>query len=250
MKKILIFTPVWGRYEVTKLCYIGLKRFMKTLKDKGLDSEVLIIGSPEDESNHKELAIENGFNYIDIKNYPVGNKHNEGLKYALKNLEWDYLMQISSDNFIRDEYVDYILKPINDNVPMFGLERCALLCSATLRQFSFKVFKDKRIGGVGRLLKRDMLQKTIDAFGFVWEHNKKKGLDWNSESTIFKAQRVKPVIIEVEQDMALDIKSKTNLNSFDGMYKMAIKKYKIAEPMTSFLGFTEEVTLEALKLID
>lgn len=248
--KVLIFTPVWSRGKVTELCYVGLKRFMKTLNSKGIESEVLIIGSPEDEFDQKSLALKNNFKYISVKNRPVANKHNEGLKYALKKLDWDYLMQVSSDNFIKDEYADHILEHASNKVPMFGVDRCALVCSKELKQFSFKVWKEGRLGGVARLLRRDILQGTIDHFGFVWQPHKNRALDYSSEKQIQLSQRVKPFIIDLDTDIAIDIKSNVNINAFNGMYRTAIKRNKVAAEVTDFNGFTPELTLEALRNLD
>lgn len=247
MKKILIFTPVWKRLELTKLCYKGIHRFRKALKSSGIQSEVLIIGS---EDEHEQLAAINKFNYIYVDNRYIGEKHNKGVMYALDNLEWDYLMQYSSDNFIKDEYATHINRAIENDTLFFGTDKNIKLDSKTNKQFDVFSWNGKAIGA-GRIIHRDLLQKTYLKFGYIWQQRKKKALDNDSSVNIYNATgvRCKSITDRDCPSLIIDVKSSTNINSFDGMYKTATKKYQQPKIIT-FTDWTPELTLDSIKLID
>jgi hypothetical protein len=247
MKKILIFTPVWKRLELTKLCYKGIHRFRKALKANGIQSEVLIVGS---EREHEKLAARNKFNYVYADNRYIGEKHNKGVIHALNNLEWNYLMQYSSDNFIKDEYATYIKQAIEDNILFFGTDKNIKLDSKTNKQFDVFSWNGKVVGA-GRIIHRDLLQKTYLKFSYIWQQRKKKALDNDSSVNIYNATgvRCKSIIDRDYPALIIDVKSNTNINSFDGIYKNAIKKYQQPK-ITTFTDWTPELTLDSIKLID
>lgn len=148
--KILLLIAVWQRLDITELVYKHLK---KVLPD---NVDVLIVGS---EPDHKKLATKYKFQYCEYEN-KLGAKLNYALSVALKS-EWDYLMQIGSDDIIHpdlfQEYKKYY------GLPVFGIDKCYMHEHATGETKLFS-YNREAILGAGRMISRHAIEQSSICF--------------------------------------------------------------------------------------
>lgn len=127
---------------------MGLTRLQKV---KGYKITPLIICSnKEDES----LAKKYKFDTVFYKNDPLGEKKNFGLQEALKR-DFDYLMEINSDDVVKNELLEIYRDPIERKVPFFGLQNFAFVDSPT---GNVRHYITKTLFGIGRMYHKDLLK--------------------------------------------------------------------------------------------
>lgn len=96
--KVLIFLAAWKRPEITEICFMGLNRLKKTR----FAPEAFCVISEE---SMIPLCEQYGIKWVMHENFPLGAKKNFGLSEALK-LEWDYLIEIGSDDLVKNELLE------------------------------------------------------------------------------------------------------------------------------------------------
>src|SRR5690348_6599448 len=111
--KLLIYLAVWKRPEITELCLVGLNR-LKT--HPCFDIDILAVISEE---SMIPLCEKYGVKWVMSENRPLGRKKNNGLQEARK-FEFDYLMEIGSDDLVLNELLDWYAQPIEDGELFFG----------------------------------------------------------------------------------------------------------------------------------
>lgn len=102
---------LYQRPHVTEICFEGLKRLEK------FGVEPICIYSDID---NKVLVEQYGFEGYFYQNKPISNKLNFGIERALES-EWDYLMQIGSDDLLHDDLFDVYAPYIECGSLAFGL---------------------------------------------------------------------------------------------------------------------------------
>jgi len=198
-KKILILLPIWKREAITKICFDNLKELQKDF-----NIEVLCIVS---EQWSKLLAFEYGFKYVKASNECLGTKLNIGVKESLK-YDYDYLMNLGSDDIITKELLFHYEKYFNNNHPFFGSTRLTFVNSKekTLKTCDYQVMI-----GAGRCIRRDVLKETLER-GDLYDKID-KGLDLNSMS------KFRCMMSEIKNpfDTIYDIKSDINIWTYDNI---------------------------------
>lgn len=79
--------------------------FNKSIEKKNIDSKVIIVDNFESESSSnriKEISNELAYDYISTNNGGYGSGNNKGMKYALDNYDFDYLIVCNSDIMISE----------------------------------------------------------------------------------------------------------------------------------------------------
>lgn len=151
--KFLVFLAVWQRPEITEICFMGLKRLRERSR---FSIECLAVISEEEMI---PLCEKYGIRWTMFANNPLGAKKNHGLNEAMK-LEWDYLLEIGSDDLVKDEllemYAEYAGK-----YEMFGTKDSIVLDSETGRCIRLQ---SDTIYGLGRCISRQVIEKHC--FGF------------------------------------------------------------------------------------
>jgi hypothetical protein len=133
--KILIYIPVWKRREITELCYKSLKRTILNAP-KDFSFVVLIVASNDDDA---ELAAKHGFEVFRCENMPLGRKFNQGLEYGLSIGNWDYLMQLNSDDVLSTDFWGVFADHFAQRQFFFGIDRVYFYDSDTrdMREFQY-----------------------------------------------------------------------------------------------------------------
>lgn len=220
--KILALVPAYRRRHITMVCYAGLTRLIDEASEAGFSLAPLIIASePEDAA----LAESFGFDCARSPNLPLGRKLNAGLSVALQS-EWDYLMTLGSDDLLAVGFFDAskwaplfsVPTCLRRRLPMFGLADIAIYDYLTGR---VKTYHTIASFGAGRFIRRDMVEKTWQAKGFLWEPERNQGLDFSSERMVtqacgFRNVRLVP-ISNSSLPMVLDIKTNENIHTYDSL---------------------------------
>ena len=192
---IHILTAFWKRPEITEIFIQGCKRLGYP------------VTASVSEENYIPICQLHGIDYVLTANTPLGAKWNAGLKQALKS-EWDYLLILGSDDLISncliDRYMSY------DGWDMIGVKDFYMYDIDTQRVKYFEGYNKDMSIGAGRLIKRKVIKKCRD----LWSYRRNKGLDGQCSKRI-KIRGFRELIIPMGNSSVVDIKSKTNMNSFE-----------------------------------
>lgn len=213
--KILCLCAFWQRPEITKLFVNG---FVKLQQSIDYDLELLCILSKEDQYFKENLRILTGygFNVCEYQNKPLGEKMNAGIKYALGNFEFDYLMNLGSDNIINPKLFDIYKPYFNKGSLFFGIESVYFYCNNSKLLYLFNIADGFIAMGAGRMIHKDILDKMDSNNIWLYNHDINASLDTNSTINIVLNTKIKPEIIKTgEIAYVLDIKSETNIHTID-----------------------------------
>jgi hypothetical protein len=100
--KFGLVTPVWRRYELTRVCMMQRAEMVKGLREKyGIECVVVYVG---DEPEHEGAAREYGFEWVEHDNKGLGAKWNAGYKRA-RDLGCTHVMAMGSDGFLHESVI-------------------------------------------------------------------------------------------------------------------------------------------------
>lgn len=199
--KVAIHTPVWKRLELTRAFYIGLQRNIEEFAQLGIELIPFIAVS---EQEHEDLVREFSFNYVWATNRALGCKNQELLNF-MRGYEWEYLIQLGSDDFILPGGAEVI----TENIAMYEFA-----AFDSVHWFH----KENRIGwtlkdcvcGAGRFMSR----RVAFCVKELW-NDRKKGLDTYSANQIYNALKLKPVIMQ--GTYIADVKTDVNVTSWQSI---------------------------------
>lgn len=209
--KIALLITTYQRPEITRVCFEKISEVRGLYTALGFDLHPFIAVSDDENA---ELAFEFKFDRFYIPNEPISNKHQTLLNYALKH-DWDYMIQLGSDDFITEAGHLRIMAMMLEREGMFGFTS---LYFWKWKSRDVKMIRTKLVMGAGRCVRRDLIDNTIEKHGFVWTPNMKRGLDGDSQNNIITANPSdRMTSIQVTMPCVVDIKSETNLNPWESM---------------------------------
>lgn len=201
--KILTFTPVYQRREVFEICLAGIKRLVNYDKKRFNIQPFFIVS----ELWAAQLLTKLKYEFLFAANHPLGNKKNEGLKYVLQSYQFDYLMEIGSDDILTDQYLEIILPLMLEKTPQFHL---AEVYFVDVRTADTAYWKTDKVLGAGRCISRKAIE-TVTAKTTLWNPEGARGMDTFSFNQLMKSG-IGNKIIQAPDHHALDIKSEVNIN--------------------------------------
>lgn len=205
--KLLIYTALWKRPEVSEICFMQIDYLRSYFKPKGVEIIPFVVLSEEE---MKPLCDKYKVGYCEAENFPVGRKHNIGLFESLK-IKWDYMMLIGSDDLVSAKYMDIALKEIEKKTVFAGPDVIYFFNSW---DNSLKMHKVNGIYsiGAGRIMSRSMIESFVedDSLTF-WEDQKNKGLDTSSFNRVDKKGIGHKMIKLPEKPYIVDVKSDQNI---------------------------------------
>lgn len=208
--KALIFVPVWKRIPEAALTYQGIHRMCSVLEEIGITTKVLVISSEQD---HTEMAIAQDFDVIECENFPISNKHNCGMDYALQ-YTWDYLIQMGSNNLLTTEYIKELGKEmLTKQYDMIGTDILFNLLEDRENITIFEVKRSHSCIGAGRIISRSAIEKAVKANKFLWEPGLNRGLDKSSQDRL-KIDKEKIKITDCRISV-VDIRTSEDINNMD-----------------------------------
>lgn len=196
--RLLVFIPVWKRPEITEICFMGIER----LRNSGLfPIEALAVIS---EDSMIELCEKYSILWTMHVNQPLGEKKNHGLREAL-NLDWDYLIELGSDDLLKTEYLERFKNHIGQDV--FGIDHFTFLNS---EDGSCRNYKTKNNFGLGRAISR----KVVNKIGNLWKPVATKSMD-NYSMFLMASKGFLMKRMFSDTPLGIDIKSETNIWPFN-----------------------------------
>lgn len=218
--KTLILVAFWKRIEISVLFWYGIQRLKENF-------DIQIASIVSDEENKSLAKIHSDF-IIEHENKPMGRKLNNAMTEILIN-DFDFLMQMGSDNLISDKGMETNMKYMNE-YKFFGHTNLIIVDSMT------KECKLKRYGnvfGAGRCIHKSILEKCTP----LWADDRERGLDVNSEITI--EWKKGKVALPINDEEVIDIKSDENIWKFSDLqgekYEFENIKNKISEKEFNYL---------------
>jgi len=112
------------------------------------------------DDSEREVLDKYGVRSLKFENRPLGRKKNAGLA-ALLEMEWDYMMELGSDDIVNPALMEVYQDYFDRGVPCFGVRSCYQLELSSGRVALFEI--DYPIGA-GRCISR----KVFDAMGRRW----------------------------------------------------------------------------------
>lgn len=205
-KRILILLPIWGREKITKICFDNLKELQKTF-----NIEVLCVVS---EQWAKIEAFKYGFKWVEAPNECLGTKMNIGVERA-KEFNFDYLMNLGSDDIITKDLFKSYEDLLNREVPMFGPTKLTFVDSI---EKECATFDYGIMIGAGRCIRKDVLIRYTKNGMY---DKIQAGLDMNSMS------KFKCAMVEVDNPVnsIYDIKSRTNIWAYSDFNKKKVVEF-------------------------
>ena len=198
--KLLIYLAVWKRPEITEICFMGINR----LKSLGIhEIEALAVISEE---SMIPICEKYGIDYCFYKNEPVGEKKNFGLAEAYKK-EWDYLIEIGSDDVLRNEYLE-VMSPYFGKHDLLGIGHVLYINS---EDGACRRYQTKTSFGCGRAISRKAIQKVGTK---IWSDKLNKGMDNNSNFFLARRGVMEKKVVSSEP-LAIDIKGPDNIWPFN-----------------------------------
>jgi hypothetical protein len=198
--RLLILT--YKREQMTRRCFDGISRIIDVFRTVGVDVEPLI--GVDNEQNHL-TAIEHGFEAYFSEPTPIGRRMNELMERAG---EYDYLMQMGSDDFIDDDLCLILAAWMLSGAGMFGVNRMYIVNGYT---GEVKRVSQTLVFGAGRCIRRDLVDKSLP----LWEDAQCSGLDGQSQTKVFRSTGVGCVSVNTPRPMLYDVKSNFNINKWD-----------------------------------
>jgi hypothetical protein len=211
--KILIYSPVHGRANI-------VKEFVQ--KWKQLDSDKYYIGIV--------LSLDLAIDYDVLRSdydtkleiHEIGltlaQKKNQAIERLLNFYHFDYLLELDSTGIISPTYFDKMERYLKERQPFFGTNRIAFHEQETNRILDYTI----KNGGVwvsGRFIRRDIIQKTWNKYGYLWNPELNSGLGVNQENNIFNATGHRVRIVHTDNPYVYDLKTGNDVTPFDTLAK-------------------------------
>jgi len=272
--KILTFTPVYKRFEIFAICLKGLARLVNYKPEKFKIIPFFIVSGDEE----RDMVESFGFDYLFYKNEPLGEKKNAGLNHIVKNFDFDYLMEVGSDDLIADDYLDFIEPELKKKTPVFNISTVYFIDTVSGKSAKWET---DIVMGAGRCIKKDCIlnsfsvefkfsqnmagpdvhyqrkkpylipiksakQYELTGYGeivslglpYLWNNEGERGMDTFSMN-VLKRFGIENKIVKTDKIYLLDIKSRAGLNKFDCFIPMD-------ETEKIFKRFTEAVDIKRL----
>lgn len=237
--RVGVWMPLYGRHKVLKATLTAFREMQVRWRAEGIELFLNVAWSnPEDlfaaADNYGPL------NSIFYPNDPLSEKQ-EALIASMR-MKFDYYLQIGSDDVFLEHGDKYYFDAIDKGVDYIGCRSVYFIEPSSKRAVSVKQRKDglNKVFGAGRLWSNEAVEKVLHD-GYLWPQKKNNQLDLLSEKQ-FKANGIKIETFEESYPFVVDVKSDTNIWSFD-KYKNETK-----EDYFAILGGMGEGTSKAVSL--
>jgi hypothetical protein len=211
--RILIYTAIWKRPEITEICFLGIKRLQRA---PGFHVEPFAVISEE---SMIPLCEKYGVEWCMTANHPLGAKKNYGLS-QLRDKDFDFMMEIGSDDIVLDQLLEQY-KKFFVKYDFFGINDAAYIDAETLECARLQ---SEAVYGAGRVISKNALeQMNFD----LWD-NRNRGMDKASLTRLYNIGVKYWQIPAIDYPLVVDIKSPVNIWPFD-VYRSKGVRYDINE---------------------
>jgi hypothetical protein len=206
--KLGVHVTAYRRPTITKIAFTCLRRILDELAEQGVDSHV-VVGCSEKKSAGIAKAF--GFEPFMVKNDPLGHKFNETAKYLHSNYDWDYMLEYCSDNVMEQRYTSLLLKQIEADTPYWAMN-CFYMMNWRTKEV--RVYSPSGWSNVGRLTRRDLVDKLYGKRGYIFNPRLGRRLDKDYNDDMFRMCRVIPSFPALTDPIILDLKDDVSLNQY------------------------------------
>lgn len=230
-KTIVFLTCTYERMEITN---IFKKNIVSLQKKFGDDFNFINIVVDSDETNKEVFKNDNSFIYLQYGNSPLSHKWNYGSQF-LKNIAFDNLIIIGSDDIIDDKLFDIYKSKIQKGVDFIGVKDLYMYDMISNRMFYWEGYdKESKRHGESIGMARCLSKKIVESLNYnLWGLELDKGLDRSMSERIDKycGEYSKYIFNIKDNGISFDIKSKKNvtkLKDFTNLLEIKdfdIKKY-------------------------
>lgn len=234
--RIVLMVTMYKRHELTKFVF---NHYNKIAKKKS-KVEIILCAAGSEGIISESIAVNNGFNYIEVNNYPLSTKHNKLLKYA-REFNPDAVVLIGSDDMLSPNMFYLYADKINQGIDLFGFSDFYMY---DRQMYHWNGYEGLRIGesiGAGRMFSKRLLDSLDwDLWGAKEINSGLDGLCMSRLSTVkytyqiikipdfhllvgIKAgQSITPIneftnVNKIESDKLIHLKS--NLNKLNYLYE-------------------------------
>ena len=215
--------PVFERPKITEMAYRGIQRNIKEFAEHGYSVEVFIAGSEE---VHEKLAERYGWNYKYVKNGNLGEK-NQGLYKWMKEFEWDFMLQLGSDDIILPGGVDCLVQHMAEYE--FACFTEIYFFRATTGEGTLH---PSYACGAGRYVSR----RICNAIEILWPFAH-IGNDGRSADRIYRQWKIEPY--KMKGAFIADIKSDVNVTPF---FRHDSDEYLLADIVPEHIYLKDDFT--------
>jgi len=198
---VISLITTYMRPLVTEICLRNLARTAERFQSHGI---TFIPFCTVSDPHNKKLCKDYSIQFIELPNKPIGEKMDKAIQAI--PFDYDYLMNLGSDNILTDKAID----KISDSIRQGNLYSC-YTDMVFVKGDKMKLYKSAAMFGAGRTIHRTLIDAAMR--GGSLYGNKDRGLDTASFRAIkrtgfkdFKYLRGFDVI---------DIKTRENINSWD-----------------------------------
>lgn len=217
--KILVLFPMWQRPEVTGICLEQMRNFIAY--NKSYEIIMYFVLSPEDPTiGELNTQLKKHFGdyknkYLHLyKNLPLGEKMNSAVK-GLMNIKFDYLFNTGSDDLIHEKTLELYKEAIKNKVPVFGINNSyAFGNEKNVLALGYK--PGPMVIGAPRMVHKSVL-KTVTEKETFYKDDANRGMDTFSRVTMAKYGYLEQQIDSGTFPYVVDIKSPTNINSYEDL---------------------------------
>lgn len=203
MLNITLVTGVWKRPEVFKL-------FAKGVKDLPYDLRVIVSGSEGRTS--RSMVVNEGFEYIEVRNRPLGNKMNQPVVKAKGS---DYVICMGSDDILSPELFKLYLRYMKLGFDFIGLEDFYFYDLNRGKALYWGGYTDRKRKGKTVGAGRCLSAKLLDSMDWQpWDAKRNQYLDASMNEKISSAKKKKVINLKKRGLMAVDLKSSKNITPF------------------------------------
>jgi hypothetical protein len=213
---IYILIPCWGRPGVFKIVIQQLDQFILTNRNKA-EIKVILIFSLEDEYfwNLQDHISCIKFNHtiLNFTNNYLGKKLNYGVDHIDKTCEYDYIMNLGSDDLIHPYLIDLYMPLIKKEIAVFGLNKLYFYDINKGKCLYFSYYNNPHVIGGGRMIHRRVIEKVRKNIKYLYDPSAQNCLDGNSAMRMKYVGFREASIDPGEFPLIVDIKCGTNINS-------------------------------------
>lgn len=213
--KVCFCTMVYERLNVFEIFCLGIERNKKLLKKRGIDTEVVVIGS--NSRSHKKLCDKYGYHYYGKSNSPLGSKFNESTKRA-KKFAPDYIISLGSDDIIGDALLDSYIVYMNEGIDHINVSSFYMFDMISKQLIYWKGYQGARqneSAGIARCVSKricDLLKWQL------WDGERGRGLDGSMSN---KLRGIDHTEKTHKGYFSLDIKDDLSVTPFRAFYECA-----------------------------
>lgn len=226
--KLAIVTSVWGRPEVFKMFFDGLKN----LKDSCDEFDFYVVVSGSLQNENPELFDEDlpsifkmemdtlsvydiPYKYIEIPNEPLAAKVN-ATTYACRNLDVHYVLCMGSDDIISPELLNEYAIHMRKGIDFIGVTDCYFYDTVSGKSAYWGGYREEYRKGHTAGAFRALSARLLEQWDWMpWENKDSNGLDKSMQDKLkVTPHTIHTFSMKSKGMFALDIKSETNMTPF------------------------------------